>query len=90
MARLIFSINNSTIIFDVDAFTLLLEGNSNDNGPMKFDNNGISTTNCCCLLPTVTYSGPRNAYRMPCSGGPAKRTLLQPCTNPTYSQQQIN
>ena len=48
------------------------------------------STNCCCLLPTVTYSGPRNAYRMPCSGGPAKRALLQPCANPTTSQQQIN
>ncbi len=44
------------------------------------------STNCCCLLPTVTYSGPRNAYRMPCSGGPAKRTLLQPCTNPTVKK----
>ncbi len=48
------------------------------------DNN--VSTNCCCLLPTVTYSGPRNAYRMPCSGGPAKRTLLQPCTNPTVKK----
>ena len=54
------------------------------------DANGKKVESCCCLLPTVTYSGPRNAYRMPCSGGPAKRTLLQPCTNPTYSQQQIN
>jgi hypothetical protein len=81
-----FSINNSTIIFDVDTFTLLLEGNSNDNGPMKFDNNGISTTNCCCLLPTVTHSAPRNAYRMPCSGGPTRRTLLVPCTNPTVKK----
>jgi len=44
------------------------------------------STNCCCLLPTVTYSGPRNAYRMPCSGGPVKRTLLQPCTNPTVKK----
>ena len=44
------------------------------------------STNCCCLLPTVTYSGPRNAYRMPCSGGPEKRTLLQPCTNPTVKK----
>ena len=54
------------------------------------DANGKKVESCCCLLPTVTYSGPRNAYRMSCSGGPAKRTLLQPCTNPTYSQQQIN
>jgi len=48
------------------------------------DNN--VSTNCCCLLPTVTYSGPRNAYRMPCSGGLTRRTLLQPCTNPTVKK----
>jgi len=42
-------------------------------------------TKCCCLMPTVTYSQPVNAYRNPCSGGLAKKRLLIPCTNPTSS-----
>lgn len=39
----------------------------------------------CCLLPTVTYSKPRNAYRNPCSGGPTKYTLLTCPSNPSSS-----
>lgn len=80
------TINQSNIIANVSATGG--KGGGEDSFNITLPTN--ASTNCCCLLPTVTYSGPRNAYRMPCSGGPAKRTLLQPCTNPTYSQQQIN
>jgi len=81
------TINQSNIIANVSAS---VSGNNDTEDSFNITLPTNASTNCCCLLPTVTYSGPRNAYRMPCSGGPAKRTLLQPCTNPTYSQQQIN
>jgi hypothetical protein len=81
------TINQSNIIANVSAS---VSGNNDTEDSFNITLPTNASTNCCCLLPTVTYSGPRNAYRMPCSGGPAKRTLLQPCTNPTYSQLQIN
>jgi hypothetical protein len=40
----------------------------------------------CCLLPTVTFPAPVNAYRNPCSGGLTKKKLLTPCVNPTGSK----
>jgi len=82
------TINQSNIISIVQGF--IAAGTSDDiDGSFNITPPTNVSTNCC-LLPTVTYSGPRNAYRMPCSGGPAKRALLQPCTNPTISQQKIN
>ena len=44
----------------------------------------------CSLLPTVTYSGPRTAYRNPCQGGGTKKALLQGCGNPTQSIHKIS
>lgn len=60
------------------------------NSTRKIDKNypndrSKDTINTCCLLPTVTYSGPVNAYNNPCSGGLAKNRLLIPCVNPTAS-----
>ena len=51
--------------------------------------NNKKTESCCCLLPTLTHSGPRNAYRTPCSGGYIKKTLLNPCINPTTNNKLI-
>jgi len=51
--------------------------------PVNFKQRLAGGTKCCCLMPTVTYSQPVNAYRNPCSGGLAKKRLLIPCTNPT-------
>jgi hypothetical protein len=49
------------------------------------DDRSKDTIKKCCLIPTVTYSGPVNAYNNPCSGGLAKNRLLIPCINPTES-----
>lgn len=49
------------------------------------DDRSKDTIEKCCLLPTVTYSQPRNAYNNPCSGGLIKNKLLDSCTNPTKS-----
>jgi hypothetical protein len=82
------TVNQTSIIFSNTGLQMnggtLIPTTNNFNFTITPDYN--VSTNCCCLLPTVTYSGPRNAYRMPCSGGPAKRTLLQPCTNPTVKK----
>jgi hypothetical protein len=81
------TVNQTSIILSNTPGATPMEGDStapNFNFTITPDYN--VSTNCCCLLPTVTYSGPRNAYRMPCSGGLTRRTLLQPCTNPTVKK----
>jgi len=81
------TVNQTNIIFSNTPGTTELDGGSDTTySSFTITPDSNVSTNCCCLLPTVTYSGPRNAYRMPCSGGPAKRTLLQPCTNPTVKK----
>jgi len=79
------TVNQTSIIVSLPTSGWVSGDSSLQNGFTITPDTNVST-NCCCLLPTVTYSGPRNAYRMPCSGGPAKRTLLQPCTNPTVKK----
>lgn len=64
----------------------IVEENCPDNRPDTFVNKVLQTEKLCSLLPTVTYSGPRNAYRMPCSGGLAKNRLNIPCVNPTTAE----
>lgn len=58
------------------------------NSTRKIDKNypndrSKDTIEQCCLLPTVTFSAPVNAYNNPCSGGLIKKRLLIPCVNPT-------
>ena len=81
------TVNQTNIIFSNTPGTTELDGFSDPTySSFTITPDTNVSTNCCCLLPTVTHSGPRNAYRMPCSGGPTRRTLLVPCTNPTVKK----